>query len=118
MTITVGAFEAKTKLSELLNRVENGEEVVITRRGKEVARMTAVTAAGTAKTPAIRGKLLEIGRKARKAIEAQGIDVAGSDRIDVDRLRRLSDQFVEHFGRPFRSTDIDTLLYDEDGLPR
>ena len=54
----------------------------------------------------------------RVMFEAQGIDVAGSDRIDVDRLRRLSDQFVEHFGRPFRSTDIDTLLYDEDGLPR
>ena len=40
MTIVVGAFEAKTKLSELLDRVEQGEEVVITRRGKEVARMT------------------------------------------------------------------------------
>jgi prevent-host-death family protein len=38
--ITVGAFEAKTKLSELLDRVEQGEEVVITRRGKEVARLS------------------------------------------------------------------------------
>ena len=40
MTVTVGAFEAKTKLSELLDRVENGEEIVITRRGKPVARLT------------------------------------------------------------------------------
>ena len=39
--ITVGAFEAKTKLSELLNRVEAGAEIVITRRGKPVARLTA-----------------------------------------------------------------------------
>jgi len=38
--ITVGAFEAKTKLSELLNRVEEGEEIVITRRGRPVARLT------------------------------------------------------------------------------
>lgn len=35
----VGAFEAKTKLSALLDRVERGEEIVITRRGKAVARL-------------------------------------------------------------------------------
>ena len=33
--ITVGAFEAKTKLSELLDRVEQGEEVLITRHGDD-----------------------------------------------------------------------------------
>jgi len=37
--ITVGAFEAKTRLSALLELVEKGEEVVITRRGKPVARL-------------------------------------------------------------------------------
>jgi prevent-host-death family protein len=37
--MTVGAFEAKTKLSELLDRVERGEEVVITRHGRPVARL-------------------------------------------------------------------------------
>jgi prevent-host-death family protein len=35
----VGAFEAKTKLSSLLDRVEQGEEVTITRHGKPVARL-------------------------------------------------------------------------------
>lgn len=34
---TVGAFEAKTHLSHLLDRVEKGEEVTITRRGRPVA---------------------------------------------------------------------------------
>lgn len=34
---TLGAFEAKTKLSELLDLVEKGEEVTITRHGKPVA---------------------------------------------------------------------------------
>jgi len=34
----VGAFEAKNKLSMLLDAVERGEEVVITRHGKAVAR--------------------------------------------------------------------------------
>jgi len=36
----VGAFEAKNKLGQLLDLVEQGEEVIITRHGKEVARLT------------------------------------------------------------------------------
>jgi prevent-host-death family protein len=39
MAITVGVFEAKNKLSELLDRAERGEEIVITRNGKPVARL-------------------------------------------------------------------------------
>lgn len=35
----IGAFEAKTKFSALLDRVENGEEIVITRKGQAVARL-------------------------------------------------------------------------------
>ena len=35
----VGAFEAKNKLGTLLDWVELGEEVLITRRGKAVARL-------------------------------------------------------------------------------
>lgn len=37
--ITVGSFEAKTKLAELLDKVEEGAVVTITRRGKAVARL-------------------------------------------------------------------------------
>jgi len=36
---TVGSFEAKTKLSELLDKVEAGETVTITRHGKPVAKL-------------------------------------------------------------------------------
>jgi len=35
----VGAFEAKTHFAQLLQRVERGEEITITRRGKAVARL-------------------------------------------------------------------------------
>jgi prevent-host-death family protein len=35
----IGAFEAKNTLGTLLDLVEKGEEVVITRRGKRVARL-------------------------------------------------------------------------------
>jgi antitoxin (DNA-binding transcriptional repressor) of toxin-antitoxin stability system len=40
MGIVVGAFEAKTKLAELLDKVESGETVTITRRGKAVAELS------------------------------------------------------------------------------
>jgi prevent-host-death family protein len=35
----IGSFEAKNKLSALLDQVERGAEIVITRRGKAVARL-------------------------------------------------------------------------------
>ncbi len=35
----IGSFEAKNKLSELLELAMKGEEVVITRRGQPVARL-------------------------------------------------------------------------------
>jgi prevent-host-death family protein len=37
----VGILEAKTHLSRLIDQVEKGEEVVITRHGKPVARLVA-----------------------------------------------------------------------------
>ena len=37
--LSVGTFEAKNKLSALLERVERGEVVEITRRGRPVARL-------------------------------------------------------------------------------
>jgi prevent-host-death family protein len=36
---TVGVFEAKNRLTALLDEVEQGGEVLITRRGKPVARL-------------------------------------------------------------------------------
>jgi len=42
--VTVGAFEAKTKLAELLDKVEAGETVTITRHGKEVAKLVPANA--------------------------------------------------------------------------
>jgi prevent-host-death family protein len=39
MDRSVGAFEAKTHFSALIERAEKGEEITITRRGKPVARI-------------------------------------------------------------------------------
>ena len=41
---SVGSFEAKTHLPQLLERVANGEEFTITKDGKPVARLVPVTA--------------------------------------------------------------------------
>ena len=39
---TVGAYEAKTHLSELLEKVESGEEITITKHGSPVAKLVPV----------------------------------------------------------------------------
>ena len=39
---TIGAYEAKTHLSELLEKVESGEEITITKHGAPVARLVPV----------------------------------------------------------------------------
>jgi prevent-host-death family protein len=42
MSTTVNIHDAKTHLSRLLERVRNGEEVVIAKAGKPVARLVAI----------------------------------------------------------------------------
>jgi prevent-host-death family protein len=43
---TIGAFEAKNTFGTLLDWVEAGEEVIITRRGRAVARLVTYQASG------------------------------------------------------------------------
>ena len=42
MTRAVGAYEAKTKFSELIGRAERGESFVITKNGRPVARIVPI----------------------------------------------------------------------------
>ena len=55
--ITVGAFEAKTHLSSLLERVAQGEEIIITRHGKPLARLVPVNVADRARIDSAIAKL-------------------------------------------------------------
>lgn len=41
---SIGIYEAKSKLSQLVERAESGREVVITRRGKPVAKLVPAQA--------------------------------------------------------------------------
>lgn len=58
MTTTVNVHEAKTQLSRLLVRVGLGEEVIIARAGKPVARLVAIDEKPVRRTPgSARGKV-------------------------------------------------------------
>ncbi len=46
---TVGAYQAKTHLAELLQQVARGREIIITRREKPVARLVPVEPAASNK---------------------------------------------------------------------
>jgi len=74
--ITVGAFEAKTTLSALLDRVAGGEEVLITKHGRAVAR---IVPAGI------------MNRRAAKAAVAALLGDAGKPRLRGLSVRKLRD---------------------------
>ena len=67
--ISVGAFEAKTHLSSLLDRVAQGEDVLITRRGLPVARLVPAEQAGRTATE----KAIEELRALRSGVTLRGI---------------------------------------------
>lgn len=46
-TVTVNTHEAKTQLSRLLARVEQGDDIVIARAGKPIARLVPCDDRGT-----------------------------------------------------------------------
>ena len=55
---TVSLYEAKTQLSRLVDRALRGDEVLITRHGRPVARLVPATPARTPrKLGALRGKI-------------------------------------------------------------
>jgi prevent-host-death family protein len=56
----VGAFEAKTQLSALLERVARGEEVVITKHGRPVAKLVPAAAHDRERVAATIRKLKEL----------------------------------------------------------
>jgi len=83
--LSVGAYEAKVKLSELLDKVERGEQVVITRHGKPIARLVPEGGHDVAKAMTAVEGLLAIG----KELAAQGV------RVTQDDIRAMRDE-----GRP------------------
>lgn len=80
----VGAHDAKTRLAELLDRVERGEEVVITRHGRPVAKLSRT---------------------------GPGHNVAAA-RAAANALMKLREEIAEEGGGPFSLDEI-LALRDE-----
>jgi prevent-host-death family protein len=51
MSESVNVYEAKTHLSQLLDRAAAGEEIVIARAGRPIARLVALAEPATRRTP-------------------------------------------------------------------
>ena len=57
MAIKANVHEAKTRFSELLERVHNGEEVIIAKAGKPYAKLVPVREVSERKPGAFRGQI-------------------------------------------------------------
>ena len=68
---SVGVFEAKAKLSELIDRALAGKDVVITRHGRPVARIVAERALGKKD---VKAAIAEI-RRFRKTLRTGRVDL-------------------------------------------
>jgi prevent-host-death family protein len=79
---TVGSFEAKTHLPQLLERAAKGEEFTITKHGKPVARLVPPLAAKSA--PDVR-RAVEAMKQFRKGRTLGGL----SFREMIDEGRRF-----------------------------
>lgn len=89
--ITVGAFEAKTKFSELLDRVERGEEIVVTRHGKTVARIVPDGPLAEAERKAREARAEEIKAefaRAREMLRREGVSLTRDEIVELRDLGR------------------------------
>ena len=85
----VGAFEAKNTLGTLLDRVERGEEIVITRHGRPVARL--VPNSQNIDQDKVRAAFESIRERARQLAK----DNPGRPAFDWEDLKKMRDE-----GRP------------------
>ena len=69
---TVGAFEAKTHFSQLLDQVAKGESITITRHGEPVAQLVP---AKPARDPQALEALVEEIKRTRKGRSLGGIKI-------------------------------------------
>jgi len=82
----VGAFEAKNKLGTLLDRVERGEEIVITRHGRPVARLVPnIAQPNQDQVQAAFDRLRERARRLAR-------ESPGSPAFDWEEVKKLRDE--------------------------
>jgi len=69
MTATFGVLDARSRFSELIERAERGEEIVVTKHGQPVARIVPVAKPG--RTPEEAAEIVEAARRLRDSIRAE-----------------------------------------------
>jgi prevent-host-death family protein len=79
---TISAFDAKNGLGGLLDRVEAGEEVVITRHGKPIAKLVPISKRDTAQIDVA----LATFKQVRDDLTARGV------KISRDEIRQWINQ--------------------------
>jgi prevent-host-death family protein len=85
-TMSVGAFEAKTKFSELLERASQGEEITITKHEKPVARLVPFEKPSRVELAALFQQLADF--RAGHPLNPKGLEqVSYRELIDGDRSR-------------------------------
>ena len=91
-TQTIGLFEAKTHLSELVARAEAGEEVIITRHNRPVARIVPM-APEPSFDPVQRREAIEGLRRLREELRSKGMTMS-RDEI-VQTIHEMRDEQTE-----------------------
>ncbi len=82
---SIGLFEAKTHLSELIARAERGEEVIITRHNKPVAKLVPINEVPAELVARRRQALAELQDIGRRMAERGGP-------ITVDEILQWRDE--------------------------
>ena len=83
----IGAYEAKTHLPQLLKRIQQGEQFVITKHGRPVAKLVPVSGSDQ---EAIQQTINNI-QSFRETLRKRGFRIQGLLKKD-ERLRDLSHQ--------------------------
>ena len=77
---TIGAFEAKTHFSALLEQVAQGEEIMISRRGKLVARLVPIE------------KAHNIAQAKKAALQLRAFAQQNTQAFDWEEWKRFRDE--------------------------
>ena len=96
--IAVGLFEAKTHLSEYVARAEKGEEVIITRHNKPVAKIVPISSAPAhvaEDIPPFIQRTFDMGEPLVDLTKANQLAAELEDEELIEKMRRIEQDYQE-----------------------
>lgn len=77
---SVGIYEAKSKLSELVEKAESGQEVIITRRGRPVVKLVPARQGNRSDRSALIDEIIAFSKTCRiKRVNLRKLAAEGRD---------------------------------------